>query len=205
MMTQLRPAVVLFLIMTLLVGVVYPLVVTGISSIALATQANGSLVQDGDTVVGSALIGQISYSLDDNGQIANLPAIERYFWGRPSAINYGVGGGLVGSSGSNLGPIDTRLADSIAAREAAFRAANTVPAETAIPAEMLTASASGLDPHISPEAARLQIARVAAARGLTAEQVTALVDQFTEGAQLGVLGQPRVNVLLLNRALDADG
>ena len=185
MVKQLRPALFMLAILTLLTGVIYPLLVTGIAQLALPRQANGSLVLVGDTVVGSALLGQAN---DD----------PRYFWPRPSATDYGT----LPSGGSNLAPTSVDLAAAVRQRTTDFRAANSLAADAAIPTEMLFASGSGLDPHISPDAARLQVGRVAAARGLNQAQLLALVEAHVERPQLGLLGQPRVNVLLLNRALD---
>jgi K+-transporting ATPase ATPase C chain len=182
---QLRPALVMLAIMTLLTGLIYPLVVTGIAQLAFPRQANGTLVMAGDTVVGSALLGQAN---DD----------PRYFWPRPSATGYGT----LPSGGSNLAPTSGDLAAAVAQRATDFRAAHGLSDTHPVPVEMLFASGSGLDPHISPDAARLQAGRVAAARGLPEESVLALVEAHVEGPQLGFLGQPRVNVLLLNVALD---
>jgi potassium-transporting ATPase KdpC subunit len=204
-MKAIIPAIRMFVILTLLTGVIYPLVITAAAGVVLPYQANGSLERDGETIVGSALIGQITYTLDENGAIANLDAINPYFWGRPSAVNYMLGSSpdaLGVSSGSNLGMTSATLQAAVQAREVAFRAANNVPDDVAIPREMLFASASGLDPHISPQAAELQVERVAAARGIEAEQVAQWVLEFYEQPQFGILGEPRVNVFLLNRALD---
>lgn len=207
-MKAIIPAIRMFVILTLITGVVYPLVMTAAAGVLFPYQANGSLVHDGETVVGSALIGQITYTLDENGAITNLDAINSYFWGRPSAVNYMLGselGALGVSSGTNLGMTSATLQAAVAAREAAFREANSVPDDVAIPREMLFASGSGLDPHISPQAAELQIARVAAARGIPTEQVAQWVLELTEQPQFGIFGEPRVNVFLLNRALDGVG
>lgn len=186
MMKQLRTGLVMMLIMTLITGVVYPLVVTGIAQLAFPAQANGSLVGDAAQPTGSALIGQANTDLG-------------YFWPRPSATDYGT----LPSSGSNLAPTSAALAELVAQRAADFRTANNMAADAPVPVDMLFASGSGLDPHISPDAARLQIGRVAAARGLAEAKVAALVEAHVEGPQLGLLGEPRVNVLLLNSALDA--
>jgi len=185
MVKQLRPALLLLVVLTVLTGVVYPLVVTGIAQLAFPRQANGSLVTAGETVIGAALLGQAN-------------ADPRYFQPRPSATGYGT----LPSGGSNLAPTSVDLAAAVAQRAAGFRAANGLAAGDAVPTEMLFASGSGLDPHISPDAARWQVARVAAARGLDEAAVAALVEAHVEGPQLGIFGQPRVNVLLLNLALD---
>jgi K+-transporting ATPase ATPase C chain len=179
-------AVRMLVVLTIITGVIYPLFVTLAAQVIFPAQANGSLQTRDGVAIGSTLIGQ-----DMNGD-------PRYFWTRPSAINYSP----LPSSGTNLGPTSATLAAAIAERASAFRIAHNLPDDAAVPAEMLFASGSGLDPHISPEAARLQVERVATARGLSVEQVNALVDQYTEAPQLGFLGQPRVNVLLLNLALD---
>jgi K+-transporting ATPase, C subunit len=188
MKTLLRPALTLFVLLTLLTGVFYPLVVTGIGKLAFADAAAGSLIYRDGKPVGSALIGQ------------NFSA-SQYFWGRPSATGpypYNA----AASSGSNQGPLNPALAQAVQARVQALRAAdsdNTLP----VPADLVMASASGLDPHISPEAAAYQAGRVARARGLGVEQVRAIVAQHTAGRQWGFFGEPRVQVLELNLALDA--
>jgi K+-transporting ATPase ATPase C chain len=187
-----RPAVVLLAAFTLLTGLLYPLVVTGLAQAIFPYQANGSLIRTSGApgiggTAGSALIGQ---PFDDPG----------YFWGRPSAtvpFPYNAGA----SSGSNLGPSNPALVEAVRARLAALREAdpgNTQP----VPVDLVTASASGLDPHISVAAALYQVPRVARARGLNAEAVRQLVAQQTEDRQFGILGEPRVNVLKLNLALD---
>jgi K+-transporting ATPase ATPase C chain len=187
---ELRPAIVILLLLTLITGVAYPLAVTGIAQLAFPEQANGSLIKRGDKLVGSRLIGQ---SFSD----------PRYFWARPSATTpapYNA----ASSSGSNLGPLNPALADAVKARVDALRAAdpgNTSP----VPVDLVTASASGLDPHISVAAAEYQAGRVAHARRMQESDVRALVARHTEGRQLGVFGEPRVNVLALNLALDAGG
>jgi K+-transporting ATPase ATPase C chain len=185
MFRAIRPAVVILVTLTLLLGVLYPLVVTGLGQLLFASQANGSLITNGDRLVGSSLIGQAN----------NDP---RYFWPRPSATGYGT----LPSGASNLGPTSLELAGLVRQRSADFRAAHQLPPDASVPAEMLFASGSGLDPHISPNAARLQVGRVATARSLDAATVAALVDTFVESPQMGFFGQPRVNVLLLNIALD---
>ena len=192
----LRPAIVALLLFTILTGVVYPLLVTGIAQIVFPAQANGSLITDAaGKQAGSRLIGQ---QFDG----------PHYFWGRPSAtgpLPYNA----AASSGSNLGPLNPALIGpegSIQARIDALAAAATgVAVAGPVPADLVTASGSGLDPHISPAAAYYQAGRVAAVRGLPLAEVEALIAQFTEGRTLGVLGEPRVNVLLLNLALDEQG
>ena len=184
MKAQLRPAVTIFLFLTFITGVVYPVVVTGLAEVFFPHQANGSLIIVDGRVYGSELIGQ---QFDDPG----------YFWGRPSAAGYNA----AASSGSNLGPFNPSLEDSVRARIDALKAAdpdNTAP----IPVDLVTASGSGLDPHISVAAAYYQVARVAKARGMDEAFVKALVDKYTEGCQFFILGEPRVNVLKLNLALD---
>ncbi|MBB5747645.1 potassium-transporting ATPase subunit KdpC [Brevundimonas variabilis] len=185
MLSQLRPAIVMVALFTLLLGVAYPLGITGIAQAAFPGQANGSLVRDADgQVVGSALIGQ--------------PFAEaRYLHPRPSAA--GDGYDASASSGSNLGPLNTDLADRVKTDADAIRAETGTQV---IPADAVTTSASGLDPHVSPAYARLQAARVARARGVDVAAVQAVIDDHTDGALLGFIGQPRVNVLLTNRALD---
>lgn len=185
MLKQLRPALVMLALLTLLTGVIYPLVVTGIAQLIFPAQANGSLQGGAGQPVGSALLAQAN---DD----------PRYFWPRPSATGYST----LPSGAGNLAPTSVTLAEQVTQRASDFRAANNMQDEMAIPVEMLFTSASGLDPHISPDAARLQAGRVAAARGLAEAQVLGLVETYSEGPQLGVLGEPRVNVLLLNLALD---
>ncbi|MBT9549705.1 MAG: potassium-transporting ATPase subunit KdpC [Hydrogenophaga sp.] len=184
----LRPALVLFVVLSLLTGLLYPLLVTGVAQAVFPHQANGSLIQRDGQAVGSELIGQ---PFSQPG----------HFWSRPSATGpMAYNGGA--SSGSNLGPSHPALAEAVQARIGALRAAD--PGNTApVPVDLVTASASGLDPHISLAAARYQVARVARVRGLPAEQVNTLVDQHTEGAWLGFMGEARVNVLALNLALDA--
>ena len=187
MHSLIRPALGLFVLLSVLTGVLYPLLVTGIAQVLFPAQANGSLiVQDGQPI-GSRLIGQ---SVTD----------PRYFWGRPSATA-GHPYIALASGGSNLGPLNPALIESVQARIAALKAADPANPRP-IPADLVLASASGLDPHISPAAAVYQVERVARRRGLDAGRVAALVQAHTEGRWLGLLGQPRVNVLELNRALD---
>jgi potassium-transporting ATPase KdpC subunit len=194
MRTQLRPALVSLLLLTILTGIAYPLLVTGIAQVVFPRQANGSLIVQNGQVVGSSLIGQ---SFDD----------PKYFWGRLSATgtfpyNAFNADNLTASSGSNYGPLNPALMEMVQGRIDALKAAdpdNTKP----IPVDLVTASGSGLDPQISPAAAAYQLDRVAGARGLDAAAVQKLVDQNTQGRDLGILGEPRVNVLELNLALDA--
>jgi K+-transporting ATPase ATPase C chain len=176
---------------TILCGVLYPAVITVACQLLFHDQANGSLVMRDGKIIGSELLAQ-------QFQGSN------YFWPRPSACTYGSSpGGIVASSGSNLGPTSGALQTNVQNNAAAFISGNNLPTNTVVPVDMVFASASGLDPHISPEAARLQIARVAAARSMTVDQVKALVEQYVEPPQWGFLGQARVNVLKLNVALDA--
>lgn len=171
-------------------GVMYPVVMTIFAQVAFHNQANGSLVEKDGKIIGSALLAQQFQGTN-------------YFWPRPSACSYGTGpSGIAASSGSNLGPTSGSLYTNVQNNIAAFISGNNLPTNTVVPADMVFASASGLDPHISPEAARLQISRVAASRGMSENKIKALVDQFTEPPQWGFLGQARVNVLLLNVALD---
>ncbi|OOG55729.1 potassium-transporting ATPase subunit C [Rhodanobacter sp. B05] len=184
----LRQSFVLLLLMTVITGVLYPLAATGLAQLIFPRQANGSLIVQDGKPVGSVLIGQ---SFTD----------PKYFWGRPSATTPNPYNASA-SSGSNLGPTNPALTDTVRQRIAALRAVD--PGNTApVPVDLVTASGSGLDPEISPAAAQYQLARVAKARGLGTAQVQALVSEFTRGRQLGVLGEPRVNVLQLNLALDA--
>ncbi|MGE0861156.1 MAG: potassium-transporting ATPase subunit KdpC [Gammaproteobacteria bacterium] len=189
MSSLVRPALSLFLLLSLLTGLIYPLLMTGIARGLFPAQAQGSLVTRGDTVVGSRLIGQAFTS-------------PGYFWGRPSATGGWSNNALL-SGGSNQGPLNPALVDAATARVAALRAAD--PDTTApVPMELVTTSGSGLDPHISPAAARFQAGRVARARGLDFELVLALIARHTQGRDLGFLGEARINVLALNLALDAE-
>lgn len=189
MFKELKPALLMLALMTVLTGALYPLLVTGLAQ-GFSRQAHGSLIVRNGKVIGSELIGQ---PFSD----------PRYFWGRPSATSpmpYNAGA----SSGSNLGPLNPALEDAVKSRIQALRDAD--PGNTApIPVDLVTASASGLDPHISPAAARWQAHRVARARGLSEATVMRLIDAHTEGRQFGLLGEPSVNVLALNLALDRWG
>jgi K+-transporting ATPase ATPase C chain len=187
MKTILRPALVLFVLLTLLCCVVYPLAVTGIGRIAFPDQADGSIVMKDGKAVGSSLIGQAFSS-------------PQYFWGRPSATGP-MPDNAEASSGSNFGPTNPAQTDAVKQRIAALKAAD--PTNTMlVPVDLVTASASGLDPEISPAAAYYQASRVAAARKVNIEAVRGLISQFTKGQILGFLGEERVNVLALNMALD---
>jgi potassium-transporting ATPase KdpC subunit len=184
MFKQLSVAARMLLVLSVLTGILYPLLVTGLAQLCFHQQANGSLIVEGELVRGSQLIGQ---SFDD----------PKFFWGRPSATTPPYNASA--SSGSNLGPTNPDLAKALKERTDRLRA---LPGGDApIPVDLVTASGSGLDPHISPQAARFQVARVAAARGISVESVRALVEQNVEGRTFGFLGEPRVNVLELNRAL----
>lgn len=180
------------LLATVVLGVGYTAVITGVGQLAFPAQANGSPVRVNGAVVGSALIGQAV--TDAAGE-----PLPEFFQPRPSAAGEGYDGG--GSGASNFGPEHPEFVALIAERQARVAAANGVPV-SAVPADAVTASSSGLDPHISPEYARIQVARVAAARGLSADTVAALLAAHTENRDLGYLGEPRVNVLLLNAALE---
>lgn len=190
MLKELKPALLMLAVLTVITGAAYPLVVTGLAQAVFPRQANGSLIEQDGKVVGSELIGQ--------------PFTDpKYFWSRPSAtgpVPYNAGA----SSGSNLGPTNPALAETVKARIAALKTAdlgNTAP----VPLDLVTASGSGLDPHISPAAAAWQAPRIARLRGLAPDHVHALIEKYTDGRQFGVLGEPRVNVLRLNLVLDVEG
>jgi K+-transporting ATPase ATPase C chain len=187
MLKELKPALLMLLVLTLLTGAAYPALVTGVGQLLFGSEANGSLIEKDGKVVGSALIGQ---PFSD----------PKYFWGRPSAtapMPYNAGA----SGGSNLGPTNAALRDAVEARIAALKGAD--PEQTApIPVDLVTASASGLDPHISPAAALWQAPRIVRLRGLAMPRVLGLIAAHTEDRLFGFLGEPRVNVLTLNLALD---
>ena len=189
MRKQLVPAIVAFALFTVLVGVVYPLAITGISQVAFSSKANGSLLERDGKVVGSTLIGQ-SF------------AGAKYFHSRPSAA--GDGYDATSSSASNLGPTNPALLQEVARRVAAYRTDNGLAVDADVPVDAVTASASGLDPQITVDNARVQAPRVAAARSLPLARVLALVNDNTQGRSLGFLGEQGVNVLALNLALDAE-
>lgn len=184
---QIRPTLVVLILFTLLTGVIYPLVVTGIAQIVFPEKANGSFIKRGGKIVGSELIGQ---PFSD----------PKYFWSRLSATSpYAYNAGS--SSGSNYGPLNPALIDGVKKRVQDLRAADSTNT-LLIPVDLVTSSASGLDPHISVAAALYQLPRVARVRGMSASQIRSLMNQFTEGRQLGFLGESRINVLELNLALD---
>jgi K+-transporting ATPase ATPase C chain len=187
MRTLIRPAIMSMVALTLLTGAIYPVVVTGISTVLFHHQAEGSLIMRGDSAVGSDLIGQTFTA-------------PQYFWSRASGTGPVPYNGSV-SSGSNLGPTNPAQLDAVKSRVEALKAADPGNSEP-IPVDLVTASGSGLDPHISPAAAEYQVPRVARARGLSEDSVRAVVRRFTSGRQFGILGEPRVTVLPLNLALD---
>jgi potassium-transporting ATPase KdpC subunit len=195
---QLRTAILMIVVLTVLTGVAYPLAITGVAQVVFPHQANGSLIERDGEVIGSELIGQ-SFVDAETGR-----TLTGYFRGRPSAaFTLGDGDNTLVSSGSNYGPTNQALIDRVAADVAVIREENGLAANAPIPVDLITASASGLDPHMSPASAELQVARVASERGLSEDEVRALVAVNTEGRTLGFLGEPRVHVLKLNLALDA--
>jgi K+-transporting ATPase ATPase C chain len=194
MLNQLRSAIVLLVLMTAITGVAYPLVITGVAQVVFQDKANGSLIEREGQIIGSELIGQ-SFVDAETGE--TLPG---YFRGRPSAA--GAGYDASASSGSNLGPTNPVLIERVTGDVAIIRSENGLAEDAEIPVDLVTSSGSGLDPDISPASADLQIARVARQRGITEEQVRAIVKEHTSGRTLGLLGEPRVNVLNVNLALD---
>ena len=187
MLKQIRPAIMMIVLLTVITGLAYPLGMTGLGQLLFPHQANGSLLIDNGKTVGSSLIGQ-SFSSP------------KYFWARPSATSptpYNA----ANSSGSNLGPLNPALAENVKARITQLKAADAA-SKQAVPVDLVTASGSGLDPDISPASAEYQVARVAKARNLDETKIRELVVKLTKNRQLGILGEPRVNVLELNLALD---
>jgi K+-transporting ATPase ATPase C chain len=189
MWEQILPGLRIKIFMTIVLGIIYPLAMTGISQALFSHRANGSLIRSGNQVIGSELLGQ------------NFTKPE-YFHPRPSSA--GNGYDATASSGSNLGPTSAKLLTDIKTRVDQYRAENGLSPETQVPADAVTGSASGLDPHISPANATMQAARVARARGIAVDKVTEIIARFTEPASLGLLGEPRLNVLKLNMALDGE-
>ena len=189
-MKTLRPCLVVTAILLALCSVAYPALVTAVAQAAFPHQANGSLIEKNGKVVGSSLLGQT---------LANPGGQPDYFWGRPSAVSTDKDTGVLVSGGSNYGPLNSSLSDEVDARIKALRETGVAGP---IPADLVTKSGSGLDPHISPEAAEVQVPRVAKERGLGEVVVRQIVQEHTEGIALGVIGEPRVNVLEVNLALD---
>lgn len=188
----LRPAIALIIVFTALLGIAYPLATTGVAQVLFGDRADGSLVRENGTIIGSTLIGQSFIDADTNAVIPG------YFRGRPSASNYD---GMA-SGGSNYGPTNAELIGRVSELSAIIRQENGMTADQAVPVDLVTASASGLDPDISPASAQLQVARVARQRGITEDQVRDLIDDATSKPTLGFMGEERVNVFELNKALD---
>jgi K+-transporting ATPase ATPase C chain len=196
-LTQLRTAILMIVVLTVLTGLAYPLAMTGLAQVLFRHQANGSLIERNGVVIGSELIGQ-SFVDAETGR--TLPG---YFRGRPSAaFTPGDGDNTLVSSGSNYGPTNQALIDRVTADVAIIREENVLAPDAPIPVDLVTASASDLDPHMSPASAELQVPRVARERGLSEDEVRSLVAASTEQRTLGFLGEPRVHILKLNLALD---
>jgi potassium-transporting ATPase KdpC subunit len=188
MKTQIITSLKMLLVMTLLTGILYPVVMTAIAQLVFPNRSNGSIIEKYGASIGSKLIGQNFQS-------------DKYFWSRPSAIDYNP----LPSGATNYAPTNRALKDSVDARREYFLKQNFLPLNTTVPTEMLCASASGIDPHISPEAALMQIERIGRARGFTEQKILTLINlvhNHVEGLQMGFLGEPRVNVLMLNIILD---
>lgn len=203
MFKQARTALVMLIVLTALTGIAYPLVMTTLAQVAFPFQASGSLIERDGIVIGSELLGQSfidpARADADTGQ---GPTLAGYFRGRPSAAFTGDDGVTLVSGGSNYGPTNQALIDRVTVDVAIVRAENRLAADAAIPVDLVTASGSGLDPHLSPASADLQVARVASQRGLGEDAVRELVADHTEGRFLGFFGEPKVHVLKLNLALD---
>ncbi|MEW5797829.1 MAG: potassium-transporting ATPase subunit KdpC [Bacteroidota bacterium] len=187
MKSYILPAVRVLFVFTLLTGIIYPVTMTLLSLVIFPHQANGSMIENDGKIIGSELIGQSFES-------------EKYFHSRPSAIHYNP----IPSGGTNWGPTDKRMADSVKARRERYIERNNLPAGTKVPNEILFASSSGVDPHIPPEAALMQVHRISRARGLDTGSIKILVERFIEPEQFGLFGDPRVNVVILNLALDEE-
>jgi K+-transporting ATPase ATPase C chain len=196
MLAQMRTAILITVVLMVLTGIAYPLAMTGIAQVIFPHKADGSLIKRNGQVIGSELLGQ---SFVDANTGKTLPG---YFRGRPSAAFVDNSTGILTSSGSNYGPTNQQLIDRVAADVKIVREENGLAPDAKIPADLVTASGSGVDPAISPASAEIQVVRVARQRGLSEDQVRQLVDKYTEGRTLGFMGEPRVNVLKLNLALD---